>query len=123
MSVYLVAVVLLGYAAWAGVRWMRDAKAVPHWTTAAAVGVAALLLEAHALTALIGSGVDWTYQVLAIVAFGLIAPTTIAWGIVGSLWLHHRAQDAAPRREAASVRRHRDARALMNAPTQRMRHI
>ncbi|SHN74336.1 hypothetical protein [Cryptosporangium aurantiacum] len=118
MSAYLLAVVLLGYAGFQVARRAYDSRVVPHWTTAAAAGTGALLLEGYALTAVLGSSLDWTYQVITFVLFALIAPTTIAWAIVGSLWLRHRAREAAP-----GGAHRRTAESLMNAPTQRMRHI
>jgi len=95
-TLLLVLTALLGYVAWQAARRLRDAAAVPHWTTAAAGAAAALLLEGHVVTIALGGSLGWVHQALAIAGFGLIGPATIAWGIVGSLWLRHRARAVPP---------------------------
>ena len=96
-------IALLGYSAFQVGRSVRDADVVPHWTTAIAAGTAALLLEGHALTVLLGGSVGWTYQLIGIAAFALVGPATLAWTIIGALWLRHRSHHHRPRHAARSA--------------------
>ncbi|GAA0251558.1 hypothetical protein [Cryptosporangium japonicum] len=104
-NLVLLMVLLVGYAVFQFGRSLRDETVVPHWTTAVAIGTAVLVLEGHALTVLLNSAAGWTYQLMGIAGFALIGPATIAWAIVGGLWLRHQARRVhRPRHAASAVR-------------------
>ncbi|MFG1922491.1 hypothetical protein [Cryptosporangium sp. NPDC048952] len=102
-NLIVLVVALLGYGVFQFGRSLRDEAAVPHWTTAVAVGTAVLLLEGHALTLLLNGSAGWTYQLLGIAGFALIGPVTIAWSIIGALWLRHRGHTVHRPRHARSA--------------------
>ncbi|MFI5953016.1 hypothetical protein [Cryptosporangium sp. NPDC051539] len=109
----LVLAVVVGYTAWAASHWLREPAAVPHWTAAIAAGTALLLLEGHTLAVVLGGGSGWNLQFMALMGFALIGPATLAWTIVGALWLHRRVTVAG--RHVAGVGRKVDVTTIMSS--------
>lgn len=63
----------------------------PHWTVATVAAGASLMLVAYGAKVVVTSGWLWGDIALGLVALAIVGVASIAWGIVGTLWLHHRA--------------------------------
>ncbi|TQS42963.1 hypothetical protein [Cryptosporangium phraense] len=111
VSLLLLLTVLLGYPSWAAAHWLREPAAVPHWTAALAAGVGLLLVEGHVLAVALGSG--WGVAFAALAGFAVLAPATIAWTIVGALWLQRRV--AVRGRHVAGAGRKVDVNTIMSS--------
>ena len=66
----------------------------PHWTVAATAAGASLLLTGYGAIAVLRSAWLWGDIALALIGLAIVAVASLAWGIVGSLWLRHRARRA-----------------------------
>ncbi|GAA0242932.1 hypothetical protein [Cryptosporangium japonicum] len=63
----------------------------PHWTVAAAAAGVGVMFVGYGATVVLASGWLWGDIALALVGLTIVGVASVAWGIVGSLWLRHRA--------------------------------
>lgn len=88
-SLVLVLTVAVAYVTWPLV---SRPTTRPHWTVAAAAAAAVLQLVGYGALAVLTSGWLWGDVVLTLVGLTIVAVASLAWGVVGSLWLRHRAR-------------------------------
>ncbi|WP_035854019.1 hypothetical protein [Cryptosporangium arvum] len=63
----------------------------PHWTVAAVAASVGLMFVGYGATVVLTSGWLWGDIALALIGLAIVGVASVAWGIVGSLWLRHRA--------------------------------
>ncbi|MFG1922046.1 hypothetical protein [Cryptosporangium sp. NPDC048952] len=64
----------------------------PHWTVATSASGAGVMLVAYGAKFVVTSGWLWGDIVLGLIGLTIVGIASVAWGIVGTLWLRHRAR-------------------------------